>query len=91
MHKDGFTEVVNFMTPWEGVLVLRCGHISYLVIMHLFFSSRINWGMDQSYRPRKDKIVNFMTTGAGILVLGMDMKMQYFFFSCIQWVMDETN
>ena len=27
--KEGFTEIVNFMTPRAGVLMLGCGHISH--------------------------------------------------------------
>ena len=31
MTKDGFTKTLNFMTPWEGVLMLVRGHINYIV------------------------------------------------------------
>ena len=36
MTKEGSTKFVNFMTPWAGVLVLGCGHISHIVNMHFF-------------------------------------------------------
>ena len=29
MTKEGPTKIVNFMTPWNGVLMKRCGHISH--------------------------------------------------------------
>ena len=29
MTKEGFTKIVNFMTPWAVVLMLRHGHISH--------------------------------------------------------------
>ena len=36
MTKEESTKFVNFMTPWAGVLVLGCGHISHIVNMHYF-------------------------------------------------------
>ena len=39
MTKEGSTKTVNFMTPGAGVLVLGCGHISYIVKMHYFFKN----------------------------------------------------
>ena len=37
--KDGYTKIVNFMTPGEGVLLLGRGHISHIVKMHYFFKN----------------------------------------------------
>ena len=31
MTKAGSTQIVNFMTPKAGVLMLGCGHISHIV------------------------------------------------------------
>ena len=31
MTEEGSTKIVNFMIPGVGVLVLRCGHISYII------------------------------------------------------------
>ena len=39
MTKEGSTEIVNFMTPGAGVLVLGRGHISHLVKMRYFFKN----------------------------------------------------
>ena len=39
MSKKGSTKIVNFMTPRTGILVLGCGHISYIVKMHYFFKN----------------------------------------------------
>ena len=36
MTEEGPTKTVNFMTPGEGVLVLWCGHISYIVKIFLY-------------------------------------------------------
>ena len=35
--KEGSTQIVNFMTPGAGILVLWCGHLSHIVKMHYFF------------------------------------------------------
>ena len=34
MNKEGSIKIVHFMTPWAGVLVFGCGHISHIVKMH---------------------------------------------------------
>ena len=39
MTKEGSTEIVNFMTPGAGFLVLGRGHISHIVKMHYFFKN----------------------------------------------------
>ena len=79
MTKEGSTKIVNFMTPGAGVLVLGCGHLSHLVKMHYFFKNLLLYS--QAYirqtkyivlinKKGSTKIVNFMTPGAGVLVLG---------------------
>ena len=76
MTKEGFTQIVNFMTPWAGVLVLGRDHTSYIVKMHYFFQKLplfSTLGIEQtkyvqSYddQGRPSKIVNFITPGGGI-------------------------
>ena len=39
MTKKGSTQIVNFMNPRAGVLVLGRGHISHIVKMHYFFTN----------------------------------------------------
>ena len=39
INKEGSTKIVTFITPGAGVLVLGCGHISYIVKMHYFFKN----------------------------------------------------
>ena len=34
---EASTKILNFVTPWTGVPVLGCGHISHLVKMDYFF------------------------------------------------------
>ena len=85
---------LNFMTPKAGVLVLGRDHISHIVKMIIsieFFFSTPRHGSDKLvYTARNDdqersnKIVNFMTPRAGVLVLGHVhvshiVKMHYFF------------
>ena len=73
-----FTKNVNFMTPGAGVLVQGRGHISHIVKMHQFFKKPLLYSLAltrQSKHMMKEgstKIVNFMTPGAGVLVLGHD-------------------
>ena len=67
------------MTPGAGVLVQERGHISHIVKMHYFFKNILLHS--QAYiRQTKNvvmmteegspRIVNFMTPGVGVLVLG---------------------
>ena len=48
--KEESTEIVNFITPGAGVLVLGRGHISFIVKMHYFLknSSSLVLGIDQT-------------------------------------------
>ena len=39
MTKEGYTKIVNFMTPGAGVLGLGRGHITCLVKMHYCFKN----------------------------------------------------
>ena len=93
MTKEGSTKIVYFMTPRAGVHVLGRGHISHLVKMHYFFKNLL-FNSQALIRQTKyvvmmtkegsTKIVNFMTPGAGVLVLGCGhishmLKMHYFF------------
>ena len=36
---EASTKILNFMTPWAGVPVLGCGHISHILKMHYFFEN----------------------------------------------------
>ena len=92
MTKDWSTKIVNFMLPGAGVLVLGCGHVSYIVKMHYFFKNLLLYSGAWSIQTKcivmmtKDwstKIANFMLPGAGVLVLGCGhisyiVKMHYF-------------
>ena len=37
LTEEGSTNIVNFMTPGAGFLLLGCGHISHIVKMHYPF------------------------------------------------------
>ena len=37
MTKEGSTKIVNYMTPWAGILALGCGHIDHIVKVHYSF------------------------------------------------------
>ena len=91
MIKEGSTQIVNLMTP--GVLWLGCGHISHRVKMHYFFKNLL-FNSQALIRQTKyvvmmtkegsTKIINFITPGVGVLVLGRGhishrVKMHYFF------------
>ena len=75
--KEGFTEIVNFMTPGAGVRVLGCGHLSDIVKMHYFFQNLLLYSQAQVKQAKyivmitkegSTKIV--ITPGAGVLMLG---------------------
>ena len=80
MIKEGSTKIVNFMIPGVGVLVLRCGHTSYIVKKTLFLTSsslhfsqaqiRQTEGKVMMSKEGSTKILDFMTPRSGILVLG---------------------
>ena len=81
------------MTPGAGALVQGRGNISYVVKMHYFFKNLRLYS--QAYNRQTKckvmmtkegfiKIVNFMTPGAGVLVLGRghishNVNLHYFF------------
>ena len=90
--KKGSTQIGNFMTP-AGARVLGFGHISHKVKMHYFFKNLFLYSQAQIRQTKNvvmmtkegsTKIVNFMTPGAGALVLGRGhishiVKLHYFF------------
>ena len=88
MTEEWFTRIVNFMNPGVGVLLLWCGHISYKVKIHYFYKNLFLFSQAQirqtnSIAMMSTKNVNFMTSGAGALVLGCGqishiVKMYYF-------------
>ena len=41
------TEIVNFMTPWIGVLVLRCYYVIYMVKIRYFFKNLLIYSQAQ--------------------------------------------
>ena len=77
--KEEYTKIVNFITPWAGVLVLGRGHMSYSENALLFLKKILYSGA--RFRQSKcivmmttegsTKIVNFITPGAGVLVLSV--------------------
>ena len=85
------------MTLGAGVLVLRCGHISHIVIvkMHYFLKNLLVYSHEKIRQTKyivmmtkegSTKIVNFMTPGAGILMLGRDhisyiLNMYFIYFT----------
>ena len=78
MTKEGLTQNVNFMINGAGVLALGCGHISHIVKMHYSFKNLLYshaWIRQPEYKVMMTKegstqIVNFMTLGTGVLMLG---------------------
>ena len=79
MTKEGSTKIVNIMTPGSVVLVLGYGHISHIVKMHYFFKNLLLYS--QAYirqtkyvvmmtKEGSTNIVNYMTPGAEVLVIG---------------------
>ena len=93
MTKEGSAKNVNFMTPGEGVFELGRGHVSHVVKMHYFFKNLLLYSQALIRQTKyvlmmnkegSTKIVNFMTPGAGVLVLWRGhishiVKMHYFF------------
>ena len=95
------------MTPWAGVLVQGRGHISHGVKMNYFFKKNFLYSQAENREIKyivmmnkegSTKIINFMTPGAGVLVLGHGhishvVKMQYFFkkFSSLLPGIEQTN
>ena len=95
MNKEGSTKIINFLTPGAGVLVLRHGHTSHILKMHYFFKilllysqalNRQTMYIVMMTKEGSTKTVNFMTPGAGVLVLGHVLishilKMHIFFYT----------
>ena len=79
MTKEGSNKIVNFITPGEGVLLQRRGHISHIIKMHYFFKNLLLYSQAFIRQIKyvvmmtieeSTRIVNFMTPGVGVLVLG---------------------
>ena len=79
MTKEGSTNLLNFMTFGAGVLALGCGHLSHIVKMHYVLKNLLLYSGAQIKQTKylvritkegSTKIVNFMTPGTGVLVLG---------------------
>ena len=86
MTKERSSQIVNFMTPGEGDLVLGRRHI---VEMQCFFSSQ-TYIRQTKYivmmtKDGSTKIINFMNPGEGFLCQGVAIgKIQCFFsFLCL--------
>ena len=47
MTEEGSNKIINFMTPGEVVLVLRCGHLSYIVKSNDFFKNLLPYSRAQ--------------------------------------------
>ena len=67
------------MAPGSGVLVLGWGSIDYIVKIHEFFENlllcfwvlnKLNKCIVMMSKSASSKIVNFMASGSGILVIG---------------------
>ena len=87
MSKEGSSKIVNFMTPWAGILGLGRVLISYKVKMHYFFENILLYPQAKNRQteyivPRSysHKIVNFM--GRGSLIgrghISRIVKLHYF-------------
>ena len=79
MNKEWSTKIVNFMTPGVEVLVLGRGHISHIVKMHYFIKNLLIYSgasirqtmyIVMMTKEGSTKIIDFMTPGLGVLVLG---------------------
>ena len=91
MTKEGSTKIVNFMTTGQGFLCQ--GVASHIVKMHYFFKNLLLYSQAQIRQTKyivmmtkegSTKLVNFMTPGAEVLVLGCGhvshlVKIHYFF------------
>ena len=92
MTEEESTKIENFMTPVVGVLVLRYGHICYIVKIHYLKQNsqaeiRQTDGIVMKSKEGSTKIINFKTPRSGILVLGHShiVNMQYLCSSfCLQ-------
>ena len=79
MTEEGPNKIINFMTPGEGVLVLRCGHLSFIVKRNKFFKNLHPYSRAQirqiegiviMFKEGFTKTVNLFTPRAEVLVLG---------------------
>ena len=70
VSQEGYTKIVNFLTPRAGIIVLGRGHVSDIVKIHFFYTNLLLYSQAQ-IRQTEDivrmskegfaKIVNFMT------------------------------
>ena len=79
MTKEGSTIIVNFITPGAEVLVQGQGHIKCIISLKnlLPYSKVQNRQTKYLVMMTKEgftKIMNSMTPGAGVLVLGHDQR-----------------
>ena len=97
MSKERSTEIVNFMTPRAGILVLGRGKIIHTVKMLYFFTNLL---FTQAYirqteslvmmtKKESTKIVNFRGSCAG--VRSYSKHAIYFSSSCLHQDMDQTH
>ena len=83
--KEGSTQIVNIMTPEAGVLEQGCGHTSHIVKMHYSFNNLLysqakikqTKYIVMMTKERSTQIVNFITHGAGVLMLGRGLISHY--------------
>ena len=79
MTEEESAKIVNFIIPGVGVLMLRYGHMNYIMKINYFYenfllyslaSIRQTEGIVMTSKEGSTKIVNFMTSArARILVL----------------------
>ena len=78
MTKEGFTKIVNFMTPGVGVFVLGRGHINhtvkYIISLKIFFQlpgiNQTNQACSNHDQGRVYQNCKFHNPWVGVLVLG---------------------
>ena len=78
LTKEGSNKIVNFMNPRAGIIVLGCGHVSHIVMdyflknLSLYSQTLIRQTMYivMMTKEGSTKVVNFMTPGVGVLMLG---------------------
>ena len=100
MTKEGSTKNLKFHDSEAGVLVLGRDHISHKVKLHYFFKNLFLYSEPRFIQTKcieimtmegSTKIVNFMTQGAGALVLGCGhisniVKMPYFLKNLLLYI-----
>ena len=82
LTNENSTKIVNFIAPGAGILVLRHGHIVYMQYFSHFLvytGARIRQikYIVMMTNEGSTKVVNFMTHGARVLMLGHDHISHY--------------